>query len=453
MAAGLHYVIIGGNAAGMSAARRIRRNDAQARITVLEKSDIVSYGACGIPYFVADVIKEQKALIALPLQKFLDDGIDVRLEHEAVDIDVRTRTVFFRASGSAEIQKLSYDRLILSLGARPVVPDLPGKELNGVFTVRSLKDAVQLKNELQSGKHKKAVIIGAGYIGLEMAEALRTYDVDVSIVELMPQVLPPLDADMAQLVEEELQQRGCTVKTGQEVVRILGGSGVTGVELKNGERMDASVVLLAVGVRPNVELAAKAGIQLGASGAIEVDARMRTNIRHVYAAGDCAEVKNLITNKNDYIPLGNTANKQGRIAGDNASGGHSYLNGVVGNTAVKIFGTEVARAGISEKYAQRLRLPVKSVRIKSRTEAHYMPGSKAIHIKLIFDVNNGRLLGAQMVGGEAVAKRMDILATAMQQKMTVADIAQLDLNYAPPFAPVWEPILIAANQAVKLLRK
>ena len=212
-------------------------------------------------------------------------------------------------------------------------------------------------------------------------------------------------------------------------------------------------MLVTVGVRPNAELAAKAGIQLGASGAITVDSRMRTNVRNVFAAGDCAEVKNLITNKNEYIPLGNTANKQGRIAGDNASGGHSSLSGVVGNTAVKVFGLEVGRAGITEAYADRLKMPVKSVKIKSRTEAHYMPNSKPIHIKLIFDVNTGRLLGTQMVGGENVSKRMDVLATAMQQKMTVMDVAQLDLNYAPPFAPVWEPILIAANQAVKLVRK
>ena len=453
MSTSLTYVVIGGNAAGMSAARRIRRNDAQARIIVLEKSGIVSYGACGIPYFVADVIKNKDDLIALPLQKFLDDGIDVRLHHEAVEIDVRKKTVSFRAQGADEIQKISYDRLILSLGARPVVPKIDGMDLNGVFTVRSLDGAEKLKQELQSGKHKKAVIIGAGYIGLEMAEALRVHGVEVTIVELLPQVLPTMDTDMAELVKEELEKNGCTVKTGNEVVKITGGSGATGVVLKNGEQLEASLVLVTVGVRPNAELAAKAGIQLGATGAIAVDSRMRTNVRNVFAAGDCAEVKNLITNKNEYIPLGNTANKQGRIAGDNASGGHSSLSGVVGNTAVKVFGLEVGRAGITEAYADRLKMPVKSVKIKSRTEAHYMPNSKPIHIKLIFDVNTGRLLGTQMVGGENVSIRMDVLATAMQQKMTVMDVAQLDLNYAPPFAPVWEPILIAANQAVKLVRK
>ncbi|RLD15492.1 NADH oxidase [candidate division KSB1 bacterium] len=453
MSSSLTYVVIGGNAAGMSAARRIRRNDAQAKVVVLEKTDTVSYGACGIPYYVADIIKNKSDLIALPLQKFLDDGIDVRLQHEAVEIDVRKRTVAFRGQASDEIQKISYDRLILSLGARPVVPKLPGIELSGVFTVRSLNGAEKLKQELQSGKHKKAVIIGGGSIGLEMAEALRTYDVQVTIVELLPHVLPIMDFEMAELVEDELKQNGCQVKTGQEVVKILGASGVTGVALAGGEQIDASLVLVAVGVRPNAELAAKAGIQLGATGAIQVDGHMRTNVRHVYAAGDCAEVKNLVTNKNEFIPLGNTANKQGRIAGDNASGGHSFLNGVVGNTAVKVFGLDVARAGITEAYANRLKMPVKSVKIKSRTEAHYMPGSKPIHIKLVFDVNSGRLLGAQMAGGENVAKRMDILAAAIQQKMTVMDVAQLDLNYAPPFAPVWEPILIAANQAVKLVRK
>ncbi len=452
MANPLTYVIVGGNAAGMSAARRIRRNDPQGTIIVLEKSNIVSYGACGIPYYIADIIKNKNDLIALPIEKFLADGIDVRVKHEVINIDIRKRSVYFRANNSLQTQTISYDRLILSLGARPLVPEIQGTDLNGVFTVRSLDEAETLKQELQQGKHKKAVIIGGGSIGLEMAEALRAYDVQVSIIERLPRVLPIIDSEMAMLAEEELKSNGCEVITGKEVKEIRGASGVTGVALADGQTLEASLVLVAVGVRPNTELAVKAGIQLGSAGAIQVDSRMRTNIRHVYAAGDCAEVKHLVINKFAYIPLGNTANKQGRIAGDNASGGHSFLSGVVGNTAVKVFGLEIARSGITEAYAKRLKMPVKSVKIKSRTEAHYMPGSKPIHVKLIFDITSGRLLGAQMIGGENVAKRMDILATAIQQKMSVAEIAQLDLNYAPPFAPVWEPILIAANQAVKSVR-
>ncbi|NOX90236.1 MAG: FAD-dependent oxidoreductase [Calditrichaeota bacterium] len=445
-------VIIGGNAAGMSAARKARRNNPELKIIVLEKSDIVSYGACGLPYFISDVIKDANDLLAVPLEKFLNQGIDVRLRHEVVGIEPRKRVVFYRTPEDESPQKLIYDRLILSSGARAVIPKIEGITLPGVFTIRSLSSAVRLKRELQQGKHQKAVIMGAGYIGLEMAEALVKQGVEVTIAEQKSQVLPYIDSDMAALIEDELKKHGCDVRTNREVTRILGDDIVRGVELDDGEKISCSLVIVAVGVRPETELAKKAGIRLGASGAIQVDSHMRTNVINIFAAGDCAEVKNLVTNKYEYIPLGSTANKQGRVAGDNASGKRSQMSGVVATSAVQVFDLEIGRAGITAEYAERLKLPVKSVSVKTATRAGYMPGKKRITVKLIFEVNGGRLKGAQLVGGEGVAKRLDILATALQQKMNVKELAQLDLSYAPPFAPAWDPILIAANQALKLIR-
>ena len=445
-------VIIGGNAAGMSAARKAHRNNPNMKIIVLEKSSVVSYGACGIPYYIAGDVKNKEDLIAVQLSEFLKGGIDVKLNHEVVSIDARQRIVNFRKLPAQEIENVHYDQLVLSPGAHSIIPKIEGIELNGVFTIRSLDEAEQLKNELQSGKHKQAAVIGGGYIGLEMAEALVRNGVNVTVIEQKPQVLPGMDADMAELVVNELQKHGCKVFTGREVKRILGNDRVNGVKLDSGETLDVSLVVVSVGVRPNTKLAQMAGIQLGKSGAISVDAHMRTNIFRIFAAGDCVEVKNAITNKYEYIPLGNVANKQGRVAGDNASGGRSTMPLVVGNAIVKVFDLEVGRAGINSEYAERLNFNVKSVKIKANSRANYMPNNKKITIKLIFDVNGGRLRGAQLVGAKGADKRLQVLAAALQQKMSVMKLAELDLSYAPPYSPVWDPVLIAANQAAKLVR-
>ena len=443
-----HLVIVGGNAAGLSAGRRARRNDSNLKITVLEKSNVVSYGACGLPYYISDVISQKEELIALPLEALLNDGIDVKTNHEVIEINPKNKTIVVK-SATSSLQTVHYDKLVLATGARPLLPDLPGIDLEGVHTIRSLEGAAALKQELQSGRHKSAVIVGGGYIGLEMAEALTKQGVKVSVIEQQPQVLPYIDSEMAALVQQSLIEHGVTVKTSTTAQRILGDGSVSGVETHTGEVLNCSLVIVAIGVKPNVEIAQKAGIALGASGAIRVDDHLRTNVMNIYAAGDCTEVKNIVTNKYDYIPLGTTANKQGRVAGDNASGKRSRFPGVVGTSAVKVFNLEIGRAGITEKEASRLRLPVKSVTIKGRSRAGYFPGGSSVTVKLIFDFLTGRLLGAQMIGREGVAKRLDVFSTALQQKLTVQQISELDLSYAPPFAPVWDPILIAANQAQK----
>ncbi len=450
---GKHLVIIGGNAAGLSAARRARKNDPNLQITVLEQSSIISYGACGLPYYIGDVIKQKEKLLVLPVERLLEDQIDVRLNHRLVEIDRRQRAVLYQKAGETAVQRLPYDRLIIATGASPLVPDIPGVELEGVYTVRSLTLAERLKRELQSGKHQSAVVIGAGYIGLEMAEALSHYGLQVTVIEQQGQVLPYIDSDMAALVERNLVQRGVRVKLASRVVRIEGQQAVSGVQTEAGEIIRCTLVIVAIGVKPNVEFARKAGLELGAGGALRVDDQMRTNVFNIFAAGDCAVVKNLVTNKYEYIPLGTTANKQGRVAGDNASGKRTKFAGVVATAAVQVFDQEIGRTGITENYARKLKMPVKAVTIKSRSRAGYFPNGAELHLKLIFNFLNGRILGAQIIGGEGVAKRLDVLATALQQKLTVQQLSALDLSYAPPFAPVWDPILIAANQALKLVKQ
>ncbi len=447
-------IIIGGNAAGMSAASRARRNDPEAEIIVFEKTGDVSYGACGLPYFISDDIKEAQALIAVSVEKFREERrIDVHLYSEVVGFDPKSRQAEVRNLKSGQNEKHQYSKLIIAGGARSVIPPIPGRDLKNVFVLRTLADGIKIKEKIAQENYRHAVIVGGGYIGLEMAEAFKKCNIDVTIVEMLDQVMPNIDPDMADLVEEELTDNGCRVIKSNGVKEIRGKDRAENVLLNNGDSIDTDLILLSVGIKPDIEFAVDAGVCTGQSGAIETDNRMRTNIIDVYAAGDCAEVKNLVTGKNDYIPLGTTANKQGKVAGDNATGGTAKFNGIVGTAVVKVFDLEVARTGMTEAEANKRKQAVKSVVIKSISRAGYYPDPQRITVKLIFEVQEGRLLGAQIAGKEGVAKRIDILATALHQKMTVQEISDLDLSYAPPFAPVWDPVLIAANQAVKKVRK
>ena len=443
-------IIVGGVAAGMSAASKARRNNARAEIIVLEKSGYVSYGACGLPYYISDDIRHARQLIAITAEDFRSKrNIDVRLYHEGVSFDPKRRVVRVKDLQQDELYELTYDKLIIATGARPVIPPLSGMDRRGVFVLRSMEDGIQIKEYIESKAPQHAVIVGGGYIGLEMAEALSKQNIGVTVVEMQDQLLTNFDADMAGIVEKELQEKNCEVIKSDGVKAILGDDQVEVVQLLRGRQLKAGLVILSVGIRPNVEFALSGGVQLGRSGAIAVSTRMQTNIIDVYAAGDCAEAKNLVSGKDDYIPLGTTANKQGRIAGDNATGVVSHFKGMVGTAAVKVFDLEIARCGITENQAKSLKLPFKTVSITDKSRAGYYPHPQNITVKLIFHAQTGRLLGGQMIGKEGVAKRIDVLATALHQKMTVMDIAQLDLSYAPPFAPVWDPLLIAANQAVK----
>lgn len=447
-------IIIGGNAAGMSAAARARRNDPKAQIIVYEKSGYVSYASCGLPYFIGNDLERPEDLLAVSLDELTQErNIDVRLRHEAVSFDPRKKLIKILDIEKQKTITQLYDRMIIASGASPIIPAVPGASLKNAFALRSLEDGIKIKSTIKSEKFRNAIIVGAGYIGLEMAEALKKQGMNVTVIEQRDQVLPYIDADMAALLEKELLSKSCQIIKSAGVKEALGEERVSGVRLMCDREIPADLLLWAVGVKPNVHFAESGGIQLGRTGAIQVSPRMQTNVFGVYACGDCAEVKNMVTNKSDYIPLATTANKQGRVAGDNAAGKFSQFQGVVGTSVVKVFDLEIARTGVTSDYAESVRIPFRSVVIKDSTRARYYPLKKEISVKLIFRMPDGRLLGGQIIGGDGAAKRIDVLATALQQKMTVADLAVLDVSYAPPFAPVWDPLLIAANQAVKLMRK
>lgn len=455
MREGGRLVVVGGVAAGMSAASRARTLRPDVEIVAVEKGRDVSYGACSLPYFVADVIHDRGDLVAYDADFFRRERrIDVRLETEAVSIDPRKRTVTLKAAAGGT-DTLPFDSLVVATGARAVKVTLPGVDLDGVFTLRTLEDGEALKRTISGGDVKRAAIVGGGYIGLEMAEAFAARGIAVTVIELLPALLSTYDTDVSDIVEKELLRNGVTVSKGAKVEGFEPDSGGrrVGYIVAAGRRIATDLALIAVGIRPAVDLARSAGIELGATGAIRVDARQVTSEPSVLAAGDCCEASHVVTRRPVWIPLGTTANKQGRIAGENAVGGSRVFGGVAGTNATKVFNLEVAGTGLSTEAARKEGLDIESVRITASSRSHAYPGAAPIAVKLIFERGTGRLVGGQMVGREGVAKRIDTIAAALHAGMTVSQLSDIDMSYAPPFAPVWDPVLVAAGQAQKKLRK
>jgi NADPH-dependent 2,4-dienoyl-CoA reductase/sulfur reductase-like enzyme len=450
---GERLVVIGGVAAGMSAASRARRLNPKIEIMVFEKSGFVSYGSCGLPYFVSDVIKAPENLVVYDAKFFKEKrNIDVYLHHEVLKIFPAKRSVLVKDLKRNKEFEVGYDKLVIATGARAVNPNIKGIDLNGIFTIRFLEDGIAIKNFIRENSPKKALIIGAGYIGMEMAEALVSLGIDVTIVEVMPNILGSMDDEINEVVEAELQKNGVKLLKSTSVVEFVGDGFVRKAILNNGSSLDVDLVIVGAGIKPNSEIARDAGIEIGRSGAIAVNQRMETNIPGVFAAGDCAEAFHLVLGRPFYIPLGTTANKQGKVAGENAVGGNAIFKGIVGTAVFKVFELEVARTGISEKQAKEEGIDYVSTVIEHSSRAHYYPGGSKIRVKLIAERKTGRLLGAEMVGRDGVAKRIDVFATALHARMSIGEIAGLDLSYAPPFAPVWDPILIAANDIEKKLK-
>ncbi len=453
MREGGRLVVVGGDAAGMSAASRARRMRPDIEIVVLEKSHDVSYSACAMPYYIGGVVGSRSDLIARTVESFRTERrIDVRLGAEAVELDCRRRRVRYLAAGTTEW--VEYDSLVIATGARPVRPPLPGVELDGIFVLRALTDGDAIKAFVDSGGVERAVVVGGGYVGLEVAEALVMRGAEVTVVELLSTVLSSYDADMSAVVEKELLAKGVILRKDARVEGFEPASdgARVGYVVVGAQRLRTDMVVLASGVRPETSLAETGGIELGPTGAIRVDARQVTSEPAVLAAGDCCEATHVVTGKQVWIPLGTTANKQGRIAGHNAVGGSEKFSGVAGTNVTKIFDLEVAQTGLSEVGAERVGIPHEAVRITALSRAHSYPGGSPLVVKLVFESGTGRLLGAQMVGREGAAKRIDVVATAIYAGMSVGDLARVDMSYAPPFAPVWDPVLVAAGQAVKRLR-
>ncbi len=452
MASENRLVVIGGNGAGLSAASHVHRRMPEVETLIFEKSLYSSYGSCGLPYYIEGLVKDPMELIAVPIDELREKrGLDVRISHEVVSIDSEKRQVTVVDLKNKAESQIPYSWLVISTGASPIRPPIPGIDLKGVFTLRSLEDGIYLGRFLKQNSPRRVIIIGGGYIGMEMAEAFSIQGYDITVIEKLPRVLPNFDVELSEKVEDKLREKGIKLRLGSELKEIRGNGGVNGAITDN-EEIEADLVLMGVGIKANAGIAKEAGIEIGHTGAIKVNSRMGTNVRDVYACGDCAEAYHRILDRNVWIPLGDTANKQGRIAGSNIAGEGISFPGIIGTAATKVFEYEVARTGLGEVEATTEGFEVETSIIDAGTRAHYYPGSKTIKIKLIAEKQSGKLLGAQAIGEEGVSKRVDVLATAVWNGMTLDQIAWLDLTYVPPVAPVWDPILVSAQVGMKRVR-
>ena len=445
---GKRLLIIGGGAAGMSAASAARRLRPDLEIVVLERGPNVSFVLCGVPYFISDVIKNQESLIVYTPEYFRTErNIEVHTGCEAKRIDSESRVVEFTDVSSRERAVLDYDKLIVAAGAQPIVPSIPGLALSGVFALRSLESGAAIKEFLGRRPVRRAAIIGAGYIGLEMAESLQVAGASVTMIEASDSVLPGSEPEIALLIEEELAANGVELLRQQLALSLEPDAEAT-VErvITDSGEVEADMVLIAAGARPDPAIAREAGVDIGETGGIVTDEMMRTSIPDIYAAGDCVESRHLLTGKPIFLPLGTTANKQGHVAGENACGGRAVFPGILASLAFKVFDLEVGRTGLSHDQAKGAGFAPISAVVSFPSRSAFYPGSEMLTVKLVTDKRSGRLLGAQMAGRGVVAKRIDVVATALQAKMTLADVLNLDLTYAPPFANVLEGIQLAAQE-------
>lgn len=438
-------VVIGGGAAGMSAASAARRLDAGLDVVVCEAGGFAAHGMCGIPYYLGGVVPRAESLLAYPPAVFREErGIDLRLRTRATRIDPVARRVLLATADGTEW--LPYDALVVTTGADPVRPPVPGLDDRRVFTVRSLEEAIELRRLLAGGTVRRAVVAGAGYVGLETAEALVAAGAEVEIVEAAAGVLGALDGPIAALAQAEVERHArLRLRTRLDAVHADAG-GLT--VLAGGTAIPADLVVIAVGVRPATRLLTEAGAAHLPDGSVSVDAQLRTSLPGVFAAGDAVALHHRVLGRPAWIPLGPAANKTGRVAGTVAAGGSASFGGVVGTAVVKVFGLEVARTGLGLAEARAAGLDATAADAVSRSRAKYYPGGSPLHVRLVH-TPGGRLLGGQIAGREGAAKRVDVLATALHAGFTVADLAALDLSYAPPFAPVYDPVLAVANQAVR----
>ena len=440
----------------MSAAALARRRRDDLEIVCFERGDFTSYAACGIPYYVAGLVPSADDLVARTPEEHRARGIDVRTRHEVVAIDTTRRIVRVRRLEDETETDERFDRLVIATGATPIRPALPGIDALGVFGVQTLADGMAVHAAVDAlgesdavGARRRAVVVGGGYIGLELAEALVLRGLDVALVEAAAQPMSTLDPDMGALVADALGNVGIELHLDEPVEAFeTDGGHVRGVLTPAG-LVPADLVILGLGVRPNATLASDAGIAIGATHGIVTDDHMATSIAGIYAAGDCVETHHRVSGRPVAIALGTHANKQGRVAAINASGGDATFPGVIGTAISKICKYEVARTGLNESEALDAGFDAVAAKIEGETRAHYYPGSTPIHVKVVAERGSGRLLGAQIVGEEGAAKRVDVLAAAVWMAMSAEEFASLDLAYAPPFAPVWDPVLIAARKAAE----
>jgi NADPH-dependent 2,4-dienoyl-CoA reductase/sulfur reductase-like enzyme len=442
-------VVIGGDAAGMAAASqaRKRRPADDLQIVAFERGTVTSYAACGIPYWVGGVVEDRDDLVVRTPEKFrADQDIEVHLRHEVTAIDTDRGVVTVRDLEAGEEREVGYDQLVIATGASPFRPPVDNIDARGVHGVQTLDDGAAIRAALDGAQ--RVVVVGSGYIGLEMAEAMTLNGCEVTVVDLQPQPMSTLDPDMGEMIADAMRGMGMDVRVDTPIrgFDVDDGGHVTAVRTDGGE-LPADLVILGTGTRPNSGIAADAGIPVGETGGIVVDHRMRTRVDGVWAAGDCIEVFHRVSRCPVAIALGTHANKQGRACGINLGGGYATFDGVVGTAVTKVCGTEVARTGLNEREATAAGFDHVTAKVRTTTRAGYFPGASRLTVKVLAERRTGRLLGAQIVGEEGAAKRIDVFATALWNDMTVDQLIGVDLSYAPPFAPVWDPVLIAARKA------
>ena len=440
----MKVVIVGGVAGGATAAARIRRLDENAEIVVFEKSSFVSYANCGLPYFIGDVITDQEELTLQTPESFWERfRISVKTNHEVTGVYPDEKTVMVRNNLTGDEWKEDYDKLILSPGARPVRPNLPGIDSERIFTLRTVEDTLRIHDYVSTRGVKSVVMAGGGYIGIETAENLRAKGLDVTIVQRPKQLMNTLDYDMAAFVHSKLRRNGVKLRLGSSVAGFMDDNGSIITLLDGEEGIAADMVILAIGVTPDSSLAKQAGLELGVKGSIAVNDRMETSASDIYAVGDAVQVRHFVTGEDAVIALAGPANKQGRIAADNICGGDSHYRGSLGTSIIKIFDMTVAGTGLTEKAAAAAGLSYESVVLSPSSHAVYYPGAKVMTMKVVYEKESLRLLGAQIVGAEGVDKRIDVLATAIHAGIRADKLKDLDLAYAPPFSSAKDPVNMA----------
>ena len=447
-------VVIGGDAAGMTAASQARRTQGpdELEVVAFERGPRTSYAACGLPYFVEGLIDPAERLVARTPEQFAQRGVQVHIRHEVTGIDTTARTVAVTDLDAGTERTEDWDELVIATGALGIKPPMPGIDSDGVMQLRTVDDGIEIDRRIKAGIDR-AVVVGAGYIGLEVAEALLARGLAVTVIQLdETPMAEALDPDMGSLITDALREAGAEVVMGTPAEGFEENDGKLTAVRAGGKTYPTELAVLGLGVRANSSLAAEAGIPVGATGGIVVDERMHTPTDGVWAAGDCVESRNRVTGESQVVALGTHANKQGRVLGTNIAGGSSTFPGVIGTAVTKFADLEIGRAGITEKDADRLGWNVVATVAKSSTRAGYYPGAEPVRIKLIVRPEDGCILGAQVVGGPGAGKRIDSLAVAIWCGMDVEDLAMADLSYAPPMSPVWDPVVFAAGVAARELR-
>lgn len=440
----MKVIIIGGVAGGATAAARIRRLDERAEIVVFERSGFISYANCGLPYYIGGTIEDENDLTLQTPESFWKRfRVKMNVHHEVTAIDPDSKTVTVKNLENGEVFTESYDKLVLSPGAKSIKPNFDGADSNKIFTLRTVEDTLKIKKYANAHHPKLAAVVGGGFIGIEVAENLRDLGIDVTLVEASEQLMAPFDRDMASFIHAEIRKNGINLMLDTMVEGFADNDCSIDVKFKNAQTLHTDMVVMAIGVAPETTLAKNAGLQLGIKGSIVVNDRMETSVPDIYAVGDAVQIKNFVTGEDALISLAGPANKQGRIAADNICGGDSHYTGGQGSSVIKIFDMTAAATGINEKTAKSLGIIVDKVILSPMSHAGYYPGGKIMTMKVLFEKENYRLLGAQIVGFEGVDKRIDVLATAIRAGMKAYDLTELDLAYAPPYSSAKDPVNMA----------